>query len=213
MTSFENAEEPLAWFVTFSCSPGWLRGDHQTSIGSWRSITPLAPSSGPEGLCDEATWRETIERPVILGGPRRQAVENAVRDACAARAWRLFALNVRANHVYAVVQANATADRVMVGLKALSTRRLRDEGFVGPHERVWTCAGSIRAIRTLGDVGGVARSGQHSEGRAHPVGLQTRQWAPAEPCARRASVVSDGQGPREECTPPVDQWDLPGGLP
>ncbi|HQA44241.1 MAG TPA: transposase, partial [Phycisphaerae bacterium] len=68
---------------------------------------------------------------------------------CEIRNWGLTALNVRSNHVHAIVYApTATPKQVMEQLKAWTTRRLREAGLLGSDQQVWTEGGSKRALYT-----------------------------------------------------------------
>ena len=54
-------------------------------------------------------------------------VETAIRETCRIRKWELLALNVRTNHVHAVVSTKQIPERVLNALKANATRRLREK--------------------------------------------------------------------------------------
>ncbi|MEX0784178.1 MAG: transposase [Dehalococcoidia bacterium] len=58
------------------------------------------------------------------------------------RDWELMALNVRTNHVHAVVDANATPERVMNDYKVWATKRLRTERITAPKRPIWARHGS-----------------------------------------------------------------------
>ena len=62
---------------------------------------------------------------MILSARQRRVVDEAIRNTCAFYDWHLFALNVRTNHVHAVVAAPVSATRVVVSLKACATRQMR----------------------------------------------------------------------------------------
>ena len=85
--------------------------------------------------------------PLILSDPMRTVVDQAIRDHCALRGWRLHALNVRTTHVHAVVGSCGKDPSVMAGqLKGWSTRRLWDAGVVGRDAPVWTKRPSTRYL-------------------------------------------------------------------
>jgi REP element-mobilizing transposase RayT len=60
-----------------------------------------------------------------LGPRERPIVEAAIKQVCDARGYRLFALNIRTNHVHLVVGSSAKPERMMDSFKAYSTRLLR----------------------------------------------------------------------------------------
>jgi REP element-mobilizing transposase RayT len=89
---------------------------------------------------------------VRLDEPQRQTVARAIAEVCEHRAWRLHALNVRTNHVHAVVTSEAPIDRVLNTFKAYSTRELRKSGLVSSGTRTWARHGSTRFLRDEQDV-------------------------------------------------------------
>ena len=76
----------------------------------------------------------------------------SIRETCDTCGWRLLAVNVRTNHVHAVVSASAPPERVRDALKAHATRRMRDGGC-WPHEHSpWSRGGSRRYLWTEQDI-------------------------------------------------------------
>jgi REP element-mobilizing transposase RayT len=87
-------------------------------------------------------------RPVVLGTAARSFVEQAIKDHCTLRSWKLHALNVRSNHVHLVVTCpdRVTPENAMSQFKAWTTRTLRETGHVEPNQKTWTEHGSTRWI-------------------------------------------------------------------
>lgn len=79
---------------------------------------------------------------IALSPAQRAVVDEAVRSVCTYREWNLRALNVRTNHVHAVVSAGVPPERVMNTWKAWSTRRLRELSQIDAAQRVWSRHGS-----------------------------------------------------------------------
>ncbi|MCC7509223.1 MAG: transposase [Planctomycetes bacterium] len=75
-------------------------------------------------------------------------VDRTIREVCEHRNWSLKALNVRTNHVHAVVSAFDPAAKVLSDLKAWCTRRLREAACIEKHHEVWTEGGSKRKLFT-----------------------------------------------------------------
>ena len=65
------------------------------------------------------------EAEFILGPQDRNLVLNSVIDACTYRAWHLFCVHIRTNHVHAILQTDLPVDRVLAYLKARPARDLR----------------------------------------------------------------------------------------
>ncbi len=72
----------------------------------------------------------------------REVVTQSIRHVCEHRSWRLLALNVRTNHVHAVVTANETPERVLNTFKSWATRRLVEASLIEHGSRVWSRHGS-----------------------------------------------------------------------
>jgi REP element-mobilizing transposase RayT len=84
--------------------------------------------------------------PMRLGPQERGMVDATIREVCAFRGWSLLALNVRTNHLHALVYAEVDPERVMNDFKSWSTRRLREHRLVAPARDVWTSHGSTRHL-------------------------------------------------------------------
>lgn len=69
--------------------------------------------------------------PVKLDSRQRPIIESAIRETCDIREWKLWAMNVRTNHVHVVLSANKKPEAVLSALKANATRTMREA-------RVWT---------------------------------------------------------------------------
>ncbi len=65
--------------------------------------------------------------PVALTSEQREVVTRTIIEIVQHRRWLVHALNVRTNHIHAVISAaNTTPEKVMNDFKAWSTRRLRE---------------------------------------------------------------------------------------
>jgi REP element-mobilizing transposase RayT len=146
-TSREFNEEhvPLAYLITFRSYGTWLHGDKRGSMDRHynRYGSPKIPRNDP--------WREYNRRsltqpPTRLDRRRRSAVDAAIRETCEIRKWSLWALNVRSNHVHAVVTANCDPDRVMTAFKANATRKMRDSGCWKSSGTPWVRRGSKKRL-------------------------------------------------------------------
>ncbi len=73
-------------------------------------------------------------------------MEAVIRDVCAHRGWRLHAINVRTNHVHAVVAAARAPETVMKDFKAYTTRSLRKADLWDFDHSPWVDGGSKRYL-------------------------------------------------------------------
>jgi len=118
---------PLAYFITFRAHGTWLHGDSRGSVDRFRNRygTPRIPA--------DVRWHRYNERtmklgPIKLCTQRRASIEEAIKETCEVRRWKLWARNVRTNHVHVVVSASSNPERVLRALKANATRKMREAG-------------------------------------------------------------------------------------
>ncbi len=84
---------------------------------------------------------------VALDAARRTSVEKAIRETCHKRNWGLMAVNVRTNHVHAVVAIGSKNPEGAIGaLKANSTRQMREDGCWLLKNTPWAERGSKRRL-------------------------------------------------------------------
>jgi len=129
MRDFDLNEFPLAYLITFRCYGTWLHGDPR---GSYRRNyrLPSGVSYVPVRPALEKAEREQLKSPTIrLNNRQRAVVERAIREVCTNRGYQLRAINVRTNHVHAVVSAMINPERILAAFKSYSTRALRNLGL------------------------------------------------------------------------------------
>ena len=143
---WNNTDVPLAYLITFRCYGTWLHGDDRGSIDRFHNHykSPYLPPN--EG------WQkhnlQILEcEPVTLNDVLRECVERAIRETCSLRNWLLRAINVRTNHVHAVVSMGMTPpERALNAFKANATRQLPQEGCWRQPHSPWADKGSKRFL-------------------------------------------------------------------
>jgi REP element-mobilizing transposase RayT len=135
-----RSKDVLGYFITFTCYGTWLHGDERGS--KFRRGHSRVVDLGANEARRQYSAQRLQNAPIKLYRPMRAVVDAAIREACAFKAWRLAALNVRTNHVHLVVSADRHADVVMRTVKARATFRLREVGLVEAGSPVWTEHGS-----------------------------------------------------------------------
>jgi len=135
---------PKGYLITFRCYGTWLHGDAG-------SVDRFHNTYGTPRLNkDDARRRYNREllkqRPVKLSSRRRKVIVAAIKKACAILKWDLWALNVRSNHVHAVVTAPCKPARILNALKANSTRAMRTAGYWKSDISPWVRGGSKRYL-------------------------------------------------------------------
>jgi REP element-mobilizing transposase RayT len=129
---------PIAYFLTFTVRGSWRHGDLR---GSWkRNGQFVAPNSNVNAAPNK-------NPPHYFSEEECRIVENAMEEICADRQWVLHEKSVLCNHVHVVVTApDIFPEHVMRLLKAKATMRLRQNGFVGSEEKIWTQRGSTKYL-------------------------------------------------------------------
>src|SRR5438309_10114366 len=81
-----------------------------------------------------------------LNSRHRRVVESAIRETCAIRGWQLWTVNVRTNHVHAVVSAHKKPEAMLSAMKANATRALREAGLWMSDLAPWEFRGSKKIL-------------------------------------------------------------------
>jgi len=97
----EHYRIPLAYLITFRSNGTWLHGDPRGSVDRFHNLygSPRLPPSSQRMQYEQ---RLLDLNPIKLNSSQRAAVEKGIRDTCRIRKWRLWAFNIRTNHVHTV---------------------------------------------------------------------------------------------------------------
>jgi REP element-mobilizing transposase RayT len=143
---WNDTEVPLAYLITFRCYGTWLHGDERGSIDRVHNVyrSPRLPSNEPWQSYSKTLLRS---EPTYLAAKRRAATESAIRETCSFRNWHLYAINVRTNHVHAVVGAgSAKPGTILHALKSNATRQMRENKCWEFEHSPWADKGSKRRL-------------------------------------------------------------------
>ena len=149
---FDGNSFPLAYLITFRCYGTWVHGDQRGSMDRRGHNIYGAPRLAPNQKLEQADIEELKYPPVTLNAAQRDAVESAIGEVCKHRGFRLDAVNVRTNHVHAVVAAGCKPEAVMNAFKSYATRNLRERGLMSPDVKPWVRHGSTRYLWRPGQV-------------------------------------------------------------
>lgn len=143
---YEENEFPLAYLITIRTFGTWLHGDERFSV-DWhgRNIfgtDRIAPNKNLKKIMEDE-----MQQPAFIFSKRqRKIVESAVKELCENRKYFLHAINVRTNHVHAVVSAQMKPERIADAFKAAATKKLREENLVSRELKIWSRGRSRRYL-------------------------------------------------------------------
>jgi REP element-mobilizing transposase RayT len=139
---FQTRTEPIAYLITFRTYGTWLHGEARGSVDKRNYNRYGTPSMPPNTriLIDERNELKT--RPVVLNKLQRAVVESSIRRTCEVKKYDLHAVNVRTNHVHAVISGSGKPEPIMNALKSHATRDLRRGNLLQPNVKPWARHGS-----------------------------------------------------------------------
>jgi REP element-mobilizing transposase RayT len=141
LRDFDDNEFPLAYLITFRCYGTRVHGDERYSVDRRHNVYG-APKISPNRILQNSDANQLKHPPQRLDAPKRQVVEEAVREVCNYRRYILRAINVRTNHVHTVVTAMRKPEPVLIAFQAYSTRALRKQKLTPPDLKPWARHGS-----------------------------------------------------------------------
>ena len=145
---FQDRSTPAGFLITFRCYGTWLHGDDRGSVDRRFYNRVGTPKIVPDLEKVARKASQLKHEPFVLDASQRAVVEEAIREVCLIRGHTLVAINVRTNHVHAVVLGAGKPERLMNAFKAYATRRLRSHGLIGSDSHPWSRHGSTRYLWT-----------------------------------------------------------------
>jgi REP element-mobilizing transposase RayT len=142
---FNNRSSPLGYLITFRCYGTWLHGDGRGSVDRHHRIYGT-PGLQPSVLRQKHDRDLLKQPPVKLNSRQREIVKGAISETCTKRRWQLWTVNVRTNHVHAVVTAPKKPEAVLSALKANATRAMRESGLWTTNLSPWEFRGSKKYL-------------------------------------------------------------------
>jgi hypothetical protein len=88
------------------------------------------------------------QAPFVLTERQIEIVTSSMVLEAARRGWKLYAINVRTNHVDVVMRVAGATGRVPPDLKRVATIALENERLIGTATRVCSRGATIRALPT-----------------------------------------------------------------
>ncbi len=143
---WDDNESPLAYLITFRTYGTWLHGDDRYSIDRHGKNVYGTPKVLPSRNLNTMMQGNRHGGQFVMNGKQRATVEAAIRAVCSIRGYDLMAINVRTNHVHAVLAAYVKPEKVIIAFKANCTRELRTAGLVSESSQIWSRGGSRRYL-------------------------------------------------------------------
>jgi len=146
---------PLAYLITFTCYGTWLHGDERGSIDSEHNQfgTPFVEECTPR---EREEFKRLKHTPIYLSQEQRDRITQSIGEVCKFRGWKLWAVNVRTNHVHVVLSSEELPKKILRDLKSRSTMNLKNSGLFN-NEKLWTRGGSGRYLWNEGAVEAACR--------------------------------------------------------
>jgi REP element-mobilizing transposase RayT len=145
MGKWNDTDVPIAYLITFRTYGTWLHGDVRGSVD--KAHNKFGGERAESSVLREQQSAIKLKgEPVVLNAIQSRLIEATIREVCVFRGWKLYAINVRTNHIHVVVYARVAADRVLNVFKAYATRRLRENGAWLEKHSPWVDKGSKRNL-------------------------------------------------------------------
>jgi REP element-mobilizing transposase RayT len=140
-------DTPLGFFITWTVYGTFLQGDARWWRKRGKGHQP------PQPLLEQWHRNRLKHDVILLMREQRAIVEVEIRSHCDRRAWKLWAVNARSNHVHVVVTAPEYSGKTVRNqFKANCTRGLREWFAVFRERPVWSVGGDWECLNTEDDL-------------------------------------------------------------
>ncbi len=143
---YDDNEFPLTYLITIRCYGTWLHGDEKSSIDRHKYNVYNTPRRIVNPKLQNVMRQEMKQKPVSLSAKDREMVEQAIAEVCQHRGYQLQAINVRSNHLHAVVSAQIKPELIIDAFKSYATRRLRENFIIDANAKPWARGKSRRYL-------------------------------------------------------------------
>lgn len=165
---WDDNEFPLAYLLTFRTYGTWHHGDERGSVDR-RSFNKFGNADiTPTPYLVAAEIKQQKSEPFLLDNDGRRVVESSIKEVCMYREFTLHALNVRTNHVHAVVTKAGKPEKIIEAFKSYSTRALRVKNLVTAEVKIWARHGRTKYLWNDRNVGLAIEYVLYSQGDVFP---------------------------------------------
>lgn len=142
----DSSRFPLAYLITIRSFGTWLHGDARSSVDR-QGFNVYGTPRRSENLKLLDSMKSNLPRgPILFTGQQCQIIEEAIKEVCEFRRYKLWAVNVRTNHAHVVVSAGARPEPIADSFKSYSTRKLRQTGLIAKDVHPWARGKSRRYL-------------------------------------------------------------------
>lgn len=145
-SQWDDNEFPLAYLITIRTFATWLHGDERSSVDTHGKNVFGTPKVLSNPNLRNRMKENLKNEPFILDSAQRKAVEESIQETCKIRNYHLLALNVRTNHLHAVVSASSNPEIILNGFKSHATKKLKEDSLISKETKVWSRGGSKRYL-------------------------------------------------------------------
>lgn len=145
-SNYDINDFPLAYLITFRTYGTWLHGDERTSVDRHGKNIYHTPRAVPNSKLKKQMAENMKQTPFLLDANQRKIVRATIKEVCDHRQYVLKALNVRTNHLHAVVSAACRPDPIIHAFKSYATRNLRQARLIENAAIVWSRGKSCRYL-------------------------------------------------------------------
>jgi len=143
---YDYNDFPLAYLITLRCYGTWLHGDKKSAVDR-HGYNAYGASRRDTNLKLENMMREEMkQKTFIFSDSQRKVVEEAIAEVCQYREYDLKAINIRSNHVHAVISAQVKPELIIDAFKSYTTRNLRRNFMIGKDTKIWARGRSRRYL-------------------------------------------------------------------
>ncbi len=146
MLEWDDNKFPLAYLITIRTYGTWLHGDERGSVDVHGKNVFGSPKISHKENLRNRMQKNLKDEAFIFNQKQRQAIEESIKETCQIRGYELLAVNVRTNHLHAVVSALSKPEIIINGFKSHGTRKLSENYLIVKDTRVWSRGGSNRYL-------------------------------------------------------------------
>jgi REP element-mobilizing transposase RayT len=138
------------YLITWACYGAWLPGQSGAVPRTMNRFRRPLPE--PDTRREQQSRSRMTQPHNLMDAARRRVVLDSLQEVCSCRSWNLLAAHVRTNHVHVVTTAGCPPVRVMIAMKAYSSRALNESAQDCPERCRWARHASTRYLWTRDSV-------------------------------------------------------------